>query len=76
MLYQKLKELLEEWEKYDSLKTILPSHILRKERRSIATAIKVEVEEMKRKNEYHKVSKEEKEKIKKIIDLLEKDDFD
>lgn len=72
MQYENLKKLLEEWEKFDFAKLTIPSHILRKERQSIAKALNNVVKKMKENGEYDRILPEEKEKIQQITNLLEK----
>lgn len=71
MAYEELKKLLEDWEHYKKVKNILPLHIVEHEQREITTAVKLKVEELKQKNEYDLLSREQQELIKEIIDSLD-----
>lgn len=76
MANKTLETLLKEWKHYEILKNTLPSRIARLERKSIARAIDSTISEMKKNKENYNLSEEDNILITKIMDLLEKDDFD
>ncbi len=73
MRYEKLKKLEEEWEYYKKLSkdnSEIPPRIINDEKWSIGKSVELTLAEMRKNDEYAKVSPEDKEIIKEIFDFL------
>ena len=63
MLYEKLKNLLSEWDLYTSKEAEIPERIMKLEKWSIAKSVEITIAEMRSNNELEKILEEDKEKI-------------
>lgn len=70
MLYEKLKNLLSEWDLYTSKETEIPERIMKLEKWSIAKSVEITIAEMRSNNELEKILEEDKEKIEIIFNYL------
>ena len=70
MLYEKLKNLLSEWDLYTSKEAEIPERIMKLEKWSIAKSVEITIAEMRSNNELEKISEEDKEKIAMIFNYL------
>ena len=70
MLYEKLKNLLSEWDLYTSKEAEIPERIMKLEKWSIAKSVEITIAEMRSNNELEKISEEDKEKIEMIFNYL------
>ena len=70
MLYEKLKNLLSEWDLYTSKEAEIPERIMKLEKWSIAKSFEITIAEMRSNNELEKISEEDKEKIEMIFNYL------
>ena len=60
MLYEKLKNLLSEWDLYTSKEAEIPERIMKLEKWSIAKSVEITIAEMRSNNELEKISEEDK----------------
>lgn len=70
MLYEKLKNLLSEWDLYTLKEAEIPERIMKLEKWSIAKSVEITIAEMRSNNELEKISEEDKEKIEMIFNYL------
>lgn len=70
MLYEKLKNLLSEWDLYTSKEAEISERIMKLEKWSIAKSVEITIAEMRSNNELEKISEEDKEKIEMIFNYL------
>ena len=70
MLYEKLKNLLSEWDLYTSKEAEIPERIMKLEKWSIAKSVEITIAEMRSNNELEKILEEDKEKIEIIFNYL------
>lgn len=70
MLYEKLKNLLSEWDLYTSKEAEILERIMKLEKWSIAKSVEITIAEMRSNNELEKISEEDKEKIEMIFNYL------
>lgn len=70
MLYEKLKNLLSEWDLYTSKEAEIPERIMKLGKWSIAKSVEITIAEMRSNNELEKISEEDKEKIEMIFNYL------
>ena len=70
MLYEKLKNLLSEWDLYTSKEAEIPERIMKLKKWSIAKSVEITIAEMRSNNELEKISEEDKEKIEMIFNYL------
>lgn len=73
MAKKSLIKLLREWQYFKIVEKTMPDHILRKERRSIAKAVSIVVQELKETDEYDKLLDCDKQTVEEIIDFFNKD---
>ena len=70
MHYEKLKSLLEEWKLYTSKEAETPSRIIRLEKWSIAKSTEITLTEMRKTDEFEKISEEDQKIIEAIYNYL------
>ena len=70
MLYEKLKNLLSEWDLYTSKEAEIPERIMKLEKWSISKSVEITIAEMRSNNELEKILEEDKEKIEIIFNYL------
>ena len=70
MLYEKLKNLLSEWDLYTSKEAEIPERIMKLEKWSIAKSVEITIAEMRSNKELEKILEEDKEKIEMIFNYL------